>query len=53
MSLKSLSIEQYRGFASRTLMELHPCFTLIVGENSTGKTDRDTKPYRRRNRWLS
>lgn len=38
MFLKSLSIEQYRGFASRTPIEFHPSFTLIVGENGVGKT---------------
>jgi AAA15 family ATPase/GTPase len=38
MILKSLTIEQYRGFASRTSIEFHPDFTLIVGENGAGKT---------------
>src|SRR5438093_1755613 len=38
MILKSLTIEQYRGFASRTPIEFDPSFTLIVGENGVGKT---------------
>ena len=38
MILKSLTVEQYRGFASRTPIEFDPIFTLIVGENGVGKT---------------
>ena len=38
MILKSLTVEQYRGFASRTTIEFDPSFTLIVGENGVGKT---------------
>jgi len=38
MILKSLTVEQYRGFASRTPIEFDPSFTLIVGENGVGKT---------------
>jgi predicted ATP-binding protein involved in virulence len=38
MILKSLIVEQYRGFVSRTSIEFHPSFTLIVGENGAGKT---------------
>ena len=38
MILKSLTIEQYRGFANRTAIEFDPSFTLIVGENGVGKT---------------
>jgi predicted ATP-binding protein involved in virulence len=38
MILKSLTIEQFRGFASRTPIEFDPSFTLIVGENGVGKT---------------
>ena len=38
MILKNLTVEQYRGFASRTPIEFDPSFTLIVGENGVGKT---------------
>ncbi len=38
MILKSLTVEQYRGFTSRTSIEFDPRFTLIVGENGVGKT---------------
>jgi recombinational DNA repair ATPase RecF len=38
MILRSLTVEQYRGFASRTPIEFDPSFTLIVGENGVGKT---------------
>jgi predicted ATP-binding protein involved in virulence len=38
MILKSLTVEQFRGFASRTTIEFDPNFTLIVGENGVGKT---------------
>jgi predicted ATP-binding protein involved in virulence len=38
MLLKNLTVEQYRGFASRTTIEFDPSFTLIVGENGVGKT---------------
>jgi len=38
MILKSLTVEQFRGFASRTPIEFDPSFTLIVGENGVGKT---------------
>ena len=35
---EGLTVEQYRGFASRTPIEFDPSFTLIVGENGVGKT---------------
>src|SRR5262249_20707307 len=38
MILKNLTVEQYRGFASRTPIEFDPSFTPIVGENGVGKT---------------
>ena len=38
MILKSLTVEQYRGFTSRTTIDFHPSFTVIVGENGVGKT---------------
>ena len=38
MILKSLTVEQYRGFVSHTSIEFNPKFTLIVGENGVGKT---------------
>jgi predicted ATP-binding protein involved in virulence len=38
MILKSLTVEQYRGFASRTSIEFDPRLTIIVGENNVGKT---------------
>jgi len=38
MILKSLIVEQYRGFANRTTIEFDPRFTVIVGENGVGKT---------------
>ena len=37
MILRSLTVEQYRGFASRTPIEFDPSFTLIVGENGVGE----------------
>jgi predicted ATP-binding protein involved in virulence len=38
MILKSLTVEQYRGFASRTSIEFDPRLTILVGENDVGKT---------------
>ncbi len=38
MILKTLTVEQYRGFTTRTALELEPRLTLIVGENGVGKT---------------
>ena len=38
MILKTLALEQFRGFTARTVLDFHPQFTLIVGENGVGKT---------------
>ena len=38
MILKSLTVEQYRGFTNRTTLEFDTPFTAIVGENGVGKT---------------
>lgn len=38
MILDSLTIEQYRGFVSRTEISFDPRFTVLVGENGVGKT---------------
>lgn len=38
MILNALEIEQFRGFAHRTVLEFQPRFTLVVGENGVGKT---------------
>jgi len=38
MILKSLTVEQYRGFVSRTSIEFDPRLTILVGENDVGKT---------------
>lgn len=38
MILKSLTVEQYRGFINRTTLDFDAHFTVIVGENGVGKT---------------
>ncbi len=38
MILKTLTVEQFRGFSRRTVIEFQERFTLIVGENGVGKT---------------
>lgn len=38
MILKSLAVEQYRGFTNRTILDFNSQFTVIVGENGVGKT---------------
>lgn len=38
MILKTLTLEQFRGFTARTVLDFQPQFTLIVGENGVGKT---------------
>jgi predicted ATP-binding protein involved in virulence len=38
MRIKSLKIEQFRGFPNTTEIQLHDQFTLIAGENGVGKS---------------
>ena len=38
MRLKSLKIEQFRGFTQATEIHFHDQFTLIAGENGVGKS---------------
>jgi predicted ATP-binding protein involved in virulence len=38
MIVERLIIEQYRGFEARTVIELGPSWTILVGENGVGKT---------------
>lgn len=38
MIVESITVEQYRGFGSRTNFEFHKQFAVVVGNNGSGKT---------------